>query len=140
MEGKENLIPELEGVDLDTNAGPMEETLDLDEIMREFAEKTPEQEPQQLSDDVKQQRRETVMALQTQIADAYCEAQIGKTVTVLVEGFDYEVGLWYGRSAAEAAEIDPKVYFGTEEELSVGEFAEVRILDRWDCDLVGERV
>lgn len=39
MEDKESLIPELEGVDLTTNADPMEETLDLDEIMREFAEK-----------------------------------------------------------------------------------------------------
>ena len=48
MEDKENLIPELEGVDL--NAGtPVEETLDLDEIMREFSEKEPEKEA--VSDD-----------------------------------------------------------------------------------------
>ena len=39
MENNENLIPELEGVDLNTNENLIEQTLDLDEIMREFAEK-----------------------------------------------------------------------------------------------------
>lgn len=47
MEHKEDLVPELEGVDLDTNPDPeqMEETLDLDEILREFSE--PKTEPAQ---------------------------------------------------------------------------------------------
>lgn len=95
--------------------------------------------PNQLSEDVKQERRDAVMALQTTIADAYAEAQAGKVKTVLVEGFEEAIGLWYGRSAAEAAEIDPKIYFGTEQEVQPGDMVEVRILDRWDCDLVGER-
>ncbi len=96
--------------------------------------------PQQLPDAVKQERRETVMALQTAIADAYTESRAGTVETVLVEGFEEGVGLWYGRSAAEAAEIDPKIYFGTEQEVGLGELVAVKILDRWDCDLVGERV
>ena len=96
--------------------------------------------PQQLSDALKQERRNAVMALQTEIADAYTESRAGTVETVLVEGFEEGVGLWYGRSAAEAAEIDPKIYFGTEGEVSPGEMVAVKILDRWDCDLVGERV
>ena len=37
MDRKEELVPELEGVDLNTGAVDMEQTLDLDEIMREFS-------------------------------------------------------------------------------------------------------
>ena len=96
--------------------------------------------PQQLPDALKQERRNAVMALQTEIADAYTESRAGTVETVLVEGFEDGVGLWYGRSAAEAAEIDPKIYFGTEREVTPGELVAVKILDRWDCDLVGECV
>lgn len=96
--------------------------------------------PLQVAEDVKERRRDTVMELQTRIADVHGDAQVGKTVTVLVEGFDREVQCWYGRSAADAPEIDPKVFFGTEEPVQAGEFVQVRITHRFDWDLVGERI
>lgn len=96
--------------------------------------------PHQLPEAVKHHRRDVVMELQTRIADAYSDRQKGKTVTVLVEGFDSDVQCWYGRSAADAAEIDPKVYFSTTEEVWPGEMIEVRIVGRLDWDLLGERI
>ncbi len=96
--------------------------------------------PDQIDDDVKAHRRDVVMALQTRLADAWNDARVGQTLTVLVDGFDEEVGLWCGRSAADAPEIDPKVYIATEEPVSAGDFIEVKITDRLDWDLVGVRV
>lgn len=96
--------------------------------------------PDQLDEDVKAQRRDIVMALQTRIADEWNDALVGKTVEVLVEGFDDEMCCWYGRSAADAPEIDPKVYFGTDEEVAAGDMVAVKITNRLDWDVLGERV
>lgn len=96
--------------------------------------------PEQVEDEVKARRRDIVMALQTRIADAYNDALVGKTVEVLVEGFDDEMCCWYGRSAADAPDIDPKVYFGTDRPVEAGEMVAVKITNRLDWDVLGERV
>ena len=94
----------------------------------------------QVEERVKERRRDTVMELQTRIADTYGDAQVGRTVAVLVEGFDQREQCWFGRSAADAPDIDPRVFFATEEPVEPGEFVNVRITDRLDWDLLGERV
>ncbi len=94
----------------------------------------------QVPQDVKERRRDIVMELQTRIADAYGDAQVGKTVTVLAEGFDRYAQCWFGRSAADAPDIDPKVFFSTDRPVQPGDWVEVRITDRIDWDLVGERI
>lgn len=94
----------------------------------------------QVEEEVKQRRRDIVMELQTRLADECGEAQIGKTVTVLVEGFDRLEKCWFGRSAADAPDIDPRVSFATTEPVEPGEFVDVRITGRLDWDLLGERV
>lgn len=94
----------------------------------------------QVEEEVKQRRRDIVMELQTRLADECGEAQIGKTVTVLVEGFDRLEKCWFGRSAADAPDIDPRVFFATTEPVEPGEFVDVRITGRLDWDLLGERV
>lgn len=95
--------------------------------------------PNQIDDDVKAHRRDVVMALQTRLADAWNDTRVGQEMTVLVDGFDDDVGLWRGRSAADAPEIDPAVYIATEDPVAAGEFITVRITDRLDWDLLGER-
>ncbi len=94
----------------------------------------------QVDEQVKEQRRDIVMGLQTRLADAYNDAQVGRTVEVLVEGFDRREQCWFGRSAADAPDIDPRIFFATEDEVLPGEFVNVRITDRLDWDLLGERV
>ena len=93
--------------------------------------------PDQIDEDVKAHRRDVVMALQTRLSDAWNDTRVGQEMTVLVDGFDEDVGLWRGRSAADAPEIDPAVYIATEEPVAAGEFIKVRITDRLDWDLVG---
>lgn len=96
--------------------------------------------PDQVPQAIKEQRRDTVMELQTRIADAHSDAQVGQVVEVLVESFDRYAECWFGRSAADAPDIDPKVFFSTDRPVQPGDLVQVRITDRLDWDLVGERV
>lgn len=93
----------------------------------------------QVEEDVKRRRLELLTELQMEVVDAYCDAQIGKTVTVLCEGFDEEYGRFFGRSGAESPDIDGRIYFDGEEELTPGAFYTVNITEVEDGELVGIR-
>lgn len=96
--------------------------------------------PDQVSDKVKNRRRDIVMQSQERIADEYNQAQIGKTVEVLVESFDRYAECWFGRARADAPDIDTKVFFTTRTRVVPGDFVQVKITDCMDWDLLGERV
>ncbi len=96
--------------------------------------------PDQVSEKVKNRRRDIVMQGQERIAAQYNEAQIGKTVEVLVESFDRYAECWFGRTYADAPDIDTKVFFTTKTRVVPGDFVQVRITDCMDWDLLGERV
>ena len=95
---------------------------------------------EQVPEKRKQRRRDIVMQAQERIAAEYNEAQIGKTVEVLVESFDRYAECWFGRTAADAPDIDTKVFFTTRTRVVPGEIVEVKITDCMDWDLLGERV
>ena len=96
--------------------------------------------PGQIPETVKSRRRDIVMQTQERIADAYNQAQLGKTLDVLVESFDRYAECWFGRSAADAPDIDGKVFFTTKTRVAPGDLIRVRITDCLDWDLLGERV
>ncbi len=100
---------------------------------------------QQVPEKVKQRRRDILMDQQTRIADRWLDAQVGKTVKVLVESFDRYAECWFGRTAADAPDIDGKVFFaqptdqnGKRIAVCPGDFVAVNIFDRMDWDLIGE--
>ncbi len=94
--------------------------------------------PDQVDEDVKEKRRDIVMQEQERISQDWLQTQVGKTVTVLVESFDRYAECWFGRTAADAPDIDGKVFFTTEKEVCPGDMVEVRIIDFMDWDLMGE--
>lgn len=96
--------------------------------------------PDQVSERVKTRRRDIVMQAQERVADAYNQAQIGKTVEVLVESFDRYAECWFGRTRGDAPDIDTKVFFTTKTRVAPGDFVQVNITDCLDWDLLGERV
>ena len=56
-----------------------------------------------------------------------------------MEGYDRGVGMWYGRTYADAPEIDGSLFFTTDgEEPQPGQFVRVRVTECADCDLVGK--
>ena len=101
-------------------------------------EDTPAAEmPDQIDEQIKQNRYDTIMTIQLDIAEAYNRAQIGKTVQVLCEGYDPIAEVYYGRSAADAPEIDGKIYFQSKKKRKEGEFVNVKLTDVQDYDLSG---
>ncbi len=87
--------------------------------------------------EVAQQRAQLVETIQSRIMDDYNEAMIGKTVTVLIDGFDEAFEQFYGRTFADSPEIDGRVWIASEEALSEGEFVRVCIDGLIDGDLSG---
>ena len=96
--------------------------------------------PDQVPDKIKNRRRDIVMRSQERIADEYNQSQIGKTVTVLTEAYDRYGECWFGRAAADAPDIDTKVFFTTAQRVAPGDMVQVRITDCMDWDLLEERV
>lgn len=94
----------------------------------------------QLDEDVKQERLDILMTMQQGISLELNKAKIGKTLEVIVEGYDEESFLFYGRSRGDSIEVDGKVYFGTETEVNEGDIINVEILDADEYDLTGRRI
>ena len=94
--------------------------------------------PDQIDDEVKFRRRDSVMEEQSRISDAYNEQMIGKTVTVLVESFDKYAECWFGRTEGDAPDIDGKVFFMATRRVVPGDLVSVTITDTMDWDLIGE--
>ena len=93
--------------------------------------------PGQLDDDIKQRRADIIMEHQQTVMAEYCDSLIGKNIEVLVEGFDRIAECWYGRSYADAPEVDGCVFFTAEEKPEIGSFITVEITDSMGCDPIG---
>ncbi len=96
--------------------------------------------PDQVDEDIKEQRRDIVMQQQDRIAQEWLSSQVGRTVTVLVESFDKYAECWSGRTAADAPDIDGKVFFTCDRHVAPGDMVQVEIIDYMDWDLIGECV
>jgi len=90
--------------------------------------------PNHVPDPVKDERRERLMALQQEISLESNRAQVGRTLTVLVEG--QGDGLSVGRSYRDAPEIDGLVLLPGQ--APVGEMVAARITAAMEYDLIGE--
>ncbi len=120
----------------------------------------------QLTDKVKQKRRELAMSAQHKVAIAVSESFVGREIKVLIEGeanakqlqsanvSSWEHGLMreaetknlnlktknflVGRGEADAPDIDGRVY--VRGKLPLGQFAQVKIIGHTDYDLIAEPV
>ena len=93
--------------------------------------------PEQLSEAVKTERRERVMAAQARIASRRAAAHRGRTVEVLVEGRDAR-GRLIGRTRGQAPEIDGRTYLHGR--AAAGDLVQARIVGTETYDLVGDIV
>ncbi|WP_027363772.1 30S ribosomal protein S12 methylthiotransferase RimO [Desulfotruncus alcoholivorax] len=98
-----------------------------------------EQLPGRLSDQEIAARLEAAMTLQQNISAQNNRKLVGAEKNVLVEGWDDDASLYWGRTEGDAPEIDGKVFFASEELIRAGEFVKVKILDSTEYDLSGVR-
>ena len=96
--------------------------------------------PDQIDEQVKQDRVDILMREQMTIAEEKNSAMIGKIITVLCEDFDPVSETHFGRSAADAPEIDGKVYFKAPVRIAPGSFVKVKIREVLDYDLFGRAI
>lgn len=93
--------------------------------------------PDQLDEDTKVSRQASLMEAQSIISEEIQKNRLGKTVEVLCEGYDEDNLMYYGRSQADSLEVDGTVYFAASDEVKIGEFVYVRILDTDNYDCTG---
>ncbi len=96
--------------------------------------------PDQIEESVKEERYASLMTLQQGISLELNKGKIGSIIEVIAEGYDEESFLFYGRSRGDSIDVDGRVYFATEDEISEGDILRVRILDADEYDLTGEVV
>lgn len=82
--------------------------------------------------------RDDIMALQQEISYEKNQELIGKTFTVLIEGYVAEDDVYVGRTYRDAPEVDGMVFVAAPYELMSGTFVQVRITGANEYDLTGE--
>ena len=87
--------------------------------------------------DVAMERAQQVELLQSGIMDDYNASMVGKTLEVLVDGYDEEYEQFFGRTFADSPEIDGRVWIASQEPLHEGDFVMVQIDGTQDGDLMG---
>jgi ribosomal protein S12 methylthiotransferase len=93
--------------------------------------------PDQIDSQVAQDRADMIMADQMEINARKNEAKVGKIIKVLCEDYDAVSEIHFGRSEADAPEIDGKVYFRAPGRIAPGSFMYVKIREVSEYDLIG---
>ncbi len=95
----------------------------------------------QIDEEVRQHRADIIMEQQQIIMSHKNAAMTDKVVEVVTEGFDRYGECYFGRSAADAPDIDGKIFFTSPgRKLVPGIFVKVKITEILDYDLIGEVV
>lgn len=94
----------------------------------------------QIPQEVKEARRDEIMALQQEIAFEKSESHIGEIFDVMIEGNLPEEGVYIARTYMDAPEVDGYVFVDTQWQLMSGDFLTVKITGADEYDLIGEVV
>jgi ribosomal protein S12 methylthiotransferase len=103
-------------------------------------EGTPAAEMEHVDSDVAQRRAAIVEELQSRIMDDYNDSMLGCDLEVVCEGFQEDMGQYFGRSYADSPDVDGRVWFSTDEPVREGRFVTVHIDSVADGELVGYAV
>lgn len=92
----------------------------------------------QIAEEVKESRRDEIMALQQEISADKAASRIDDEMSVLIEGYLYEDDIYIGRTYMDAPKVDGNVFVRAEEELISGDIVPVRITGANEYDLMGD--
>ena len=95
--------------------------------------------PDQIGEDVKQRRYHEAMLRQQRITRRFAHRRVGRDYDVLIEGRQ-DTRTYWGRSYAEAPEVDGSIYVFSDREITAGDFVRVRITQAYDHDLAGDLI
>lgn len=89
--------------------------------------------PDDVPQEVKQQRLDKLMRVQQNISAEIEGAKVGQTLRVVIDR--KEGDYWIGRTEFCSPEVDPEVLIAADEDLQTGEFYDARITDAEEFDL-----
>ena len=92
----------------------------------------------QITEEVKESRRDEIMALQQEISADKAASRIDNEMSVLLEGYLNEDDIYIGRTYMDAPKVDGNVFVRAEEELISGDIVPVRITGANEYDLMGD--
>ena len=92
----------------------------------------------QIKKSIKLNRQKAIMEMQNAISADKNIKRADKVYKAIVDGIADDGIFYYGRTYAEAPEIDGLVYFTSYEPLTIGSFVNVKILNAEEYDLIGE--
>ena len=92
----------------------------------------------QITEEVKESRRDEIMALQQEISADKAASRIDDEMSVLIEGYLYEDDIYIGRTYMDMPKVDGNVFVRAEEELISGDIVPVRITGANEYDLMGD--
>lgn len=96
--------------------------------------------PDQIPEEVKEDRQAELMELQQEIAFDLAEDMIGREVLVMIEGKVADENAYVGRTYKDAPNVDGLIFVNTDEELMSGDFARVKVTGAAEYDLIGELI
>lgn len=94
--------------------------------------------PDQIPEEVKEERRAEVMELQQEIAFEHCENMVGKVLDVMIEGKVADEPAYVGRTYMDAPNVDGLIFVNADEMLMSGDFVRVKVTGANEYDLIGE--
>ena len=94
--------------------------------------------PDQIPEEVKEERQAELMELQQEIAFDAAEEMKGREVLVMIEGKVADENACVGRTYKDAPNVDGLIFINTDRELVSGDFARVKVTGALDYDLIGE--
>ncbi len=94
--------------------------------------------PDQIPQELKEERRDEIMELQQEIAFAHSEEMVGRILDVMIEGKVADEPAYVGRTYMDAPNVDGLIFVDTGEALMSGDFVRVRVTQAAEYDLIGE--
>ena len=94
--------------------------------------------PDQVPQEVKEDRRDEIMELQQEIAFEKSEAMKGRTLEVMIEGKVADENAYVGRTYMDSPNVDGLIFVNTGLSLMSGDFLKVRVTGASEYDLIGE--
>lgn len=94
--------------------------------------------PDQVPQEIKEERRDQLMELQQEIAFAHSEDMVGQILEVLIEGRVNDEAVYVGRTYMDSPNVDGLIFVHGDLELMSGDFIKVRVISAAEYDLIGE--
>ena len=94
--------------------------------------------PDQIDQEVKEERRDEIMELQQEIAFEKSESMVGRVLDVMIEGKVADEPAYVGRTYMDAPGVEGYIFVNTGEAMMSGDFVRVKVTGSSDYDLIGE--